>query len=186
MTSDFADTIKAQVTQTILAALLERGGYRVTRLGIEELIGEIKFLQRDRYRDLDLPMQLRLLPDLLVASLELREAILIEVKFRRCFDERAAQGLFKELEGQRQFWPQAYAVLMISEPLGKPARFHQDYIRVLPPHQTGRLIDDRLDLRERWRSMPGLQMIFRRFAESKPHRSMADFVALALKSLGRL
>src|SRR5262249_778980 len=72
------------------------------------------------------------------------------------------------------------------EPLGKPARFHQDYIRVLPPHQTGGLIDDRLDLRQRWRSMPGLQMIFRRFAESKPHRSMADFVALALKSLGRL
>jgi len=40
MTLDFTNVLKGVVTQTLLMALLERGGYRVTRLGIEELFGE--------------------------------------------------------------------------------------------------------------------------------------------------
>ena len=42
MTMQFVNIVKAQITQTLLASLLERGNYRVTRLGIEELFGEIK------------------------------------------------------------------------------------------------------------------------------------------------
>jgi hypothetical protein len=58
----------------------------------------------------------RYLPDLLVASLEVSQAFLVEVKFRRSFDERSARGMFAELQRQRQHWPESYAVLMISEP----------------------------------------------------------------------
>jgi len=36
MPIDFVNLIKGRVTQTLLMALFERGGYRVTRLGIEE------------------------------------------------------------------------------------------------------------------------------------------------------
>jgi len=47
------------VTQTLLKALLERGGYRVTRLGIEELFAEVKHLDLQQYLGLHLPLQLR-------------------------------------------------------------------------------------------------------------------------------
>jgi hypothetical protein len=44
MALEFTNVVKGLVTQTLLAALLERGGYRVTRLGIEELFGEVKHI----------------------------------------------------------------------------------------------------------------------------------------------
>jgi hypothetical protein len=183
---EFADTVKAQITQALLSTLLERGGYRVTRLGIEELFGEIKFKQLEEYQALKLPMQLRYLPDLLVASHELTEAFLVEVKFRRRFDERTAQAVFKKLERQRHFWPESYAVIMISEPSDKPARFHQDYIRVLPPGQTAMLVDQSCDPCRRWWRLPPLHRVFRKLGASQPRRSEADFVIPALKSLARL
>jgi hypothetical protein len=61
----FGNVVKAQVTQTVLAAILERWGYRVSRLGVEELFGEIKYLDDTQYHALGLPKQLRTLPDLL-------------------------------------------------------------------------------------------------------------------------
>jgi hypothetical protein len=55
---DFRDAIKAQIAQAVLAALLERCGYRITRLGIEELFREVKFKELAQYRELALPAQL--------------------------------------------------------------------------------------------------------------------------------
>ncbi len=186
MAIDFRDAVKAQITQAVLAALLERCGYRITRLGIEELFREVKFKELAQYRELALPEQLRCLPDLLVASPAENRALLVEVKYRRSFDERAAQGLFRAIARQRQHWPEAHAVLMISHPFGSGDRFHQDYIRVLPPHATARLIDSALPPKERWQSLPRLQHVFSAFSNSAGNRALADFVTLALKSLARL
>src|SRR5258707_4631421 len=150
---DFKDTVKAQITQAVLAALLERCGYRITRLGIEELFREVKFKELAEYRELALPEQLRCLPDLLVASPVENRALLVEVKYRRRFDEPAARGLFAALERQRKHSPEAYVVLMISQPFMSGDKFHQDYIRVLPPRATARLIDRSLPPKERWRRL---------------------------------
>src|ERR1700680_674357 len=49
---DFRDAVKAQITQAVLAALLERCGYRITRLGIEELFREVKFKELAQYREM--------------------------------------------------------------------------------------------------------------------------------------
>jgi hypothetical protein len=183
---EFRDTVKAQITQAVLSALLERCGYRVTRLGIEELFGEVKFKELAQYRELELPVQLRYLPDLLVASLDENKAFLVEVKFRRCFDERAARSLFAAIERQRQHWPESHAVLMIAEPFVVEGKFHQDYIRVLPPHETGRLVDKSLAPRRRWERMPRLQGVFKAFSAPGTNQALADFVTLALKSLAGL
>jgi len=186
MTIPFGDTVKAQVTQAVISSLLERGGYRVIRLGIEEVFREIKDKGIEEYRALQLPAQLRYLPDLLVASLEANQSFLVEVKFRRRFDEGAARGLFDHLERQRRYWPDSYAVLTISEPFMARARFHQDFIRVLAPHATRRLIDERLDLRQRWQSLRPLEQVFHNFTASAAHRALADFATLALKNLAEL
>jgi hypothetical protein len=186
MTIPFGDTVKAQITQAVLSALLERGGYRVIRLGIEELFVEVKGQELEQYRALRLPAQLRYLPDLLVASLDATQALLVEVKFRRRFDDGSAHGLFAQLARQRRYWPESYAVLMISEPFRADAHFHQDYIRVLPPDATCQLIDKGLDPKQRWQRMPHLQNVFRNFSASAPRQALADFVTLALKSLAKL
>jgi hypothetical protein len=183
---EFRDGVKAQITQTVLSALLERGGYRVTRLGIEELFGEVKFRERRQYQALELPKQLRYLPDLLVVSLGENLAFLVEVKFRRSFNDRSARGLFETLNRQRRYWPESYAVLMIAEPFIAKARFHQDYIRVLPPRHTCRLVDDKLEPRQRWARLPHLHSVFKAFSSSETNRALADFVTLALRSLGGL
>lgn len=186
MAIDFRDAVKAQITQAVLAALLERCGYRITRLGIEELFREVKFKELAQYREMALPEQLRCLPDLLVASPAENRALLVEVKYRRSFGESSARSLFAALDRQRKHWPEAYAVLMISQPFMCGDKFHQDYIRVLPPHATARLIDRSLSPEERWRRIPRLQHVFSAFSDSEANRALADFVTHALKSLARL
>jgi hypothetical protein len=71
------------MAERILVTLLERGGYRVTRLGIEEIFDEIKLLDQREYLDLGLPPALRALPDILVADPQVSWAALVEIKFRR-------------------------------------------------------------------------------------------------------
>ena len=68
------------MAERILTVLLERGGYRVTRLGIEELFEEVKYLDREQHLALGLPEQLRTLPDLLVTDPGVTWAKLIECK----------------------------------------------------------------------------------------------------------
>lgn len=186
MAIDFRDAVKAQIAQAVLAALLERCGYRITRLGIEELFREVKFKELAQYRELALPAQLRCLPDLLVASPAENRALLVEVKYRRRFDEPAARWLFDAISRQRKHWPEAHAVLMISQPFRSGDKFHQDYIRVLRPHATDRLIDRALPPNDRWRRLHRLQHVFSAFSDSEGNRALADFVTRALKSLASL
>ena len=186
MAIEFRDTVKAQITQAVLSTLLEHGGYRVTRLGIEELFGELKFRAPREHQELELPTQLRYLPDLLVVSLQESRSFLVEVKFRRSFNDRSARGLYEVLHRQRKYWPESWAVLMIAEPFVANARFHQDFIRVLRPEHTSRLIDERYEPRQRWERMPRLHSLFKAFSASETNRALADCVTLALKSLGGL
>jgi hypothetical protein len=183
---DFRDAVMAQITQAVLAALLERCGYRITRLGIEELCREVKYKDLAQYRQLALPERLRCLPDLLVVSPGGNRTFLVEVKYRRCFDDASARRLFKAIHRQRKHWPEAYAVLMISQPFGSHDRFHQDYIRVLPPNATDRLTDRFLPPQERWRRLPRLQYVFKALSDSRANRALADLVTHALKSLDGL
>jgi len=124
--------LRGRLAERILTVLLERGGYRVTRLGIEELFDEVKYLNREQYLTLGLPEQLRTLPDLLVTDPGVTWAKLIEVKYRRVFKKDTAAELFDTLTEQRRFWPQSYAVIILGHPFSSDDRFHQDYIRVVP------------------------------------------------------
>jgi hypothetical protein len=138
-----ANVLRGHLAERILTMLLERSGYRVTRLDIEELFGEVKCLDREQYLALGLPEHLRNLPDLLVADPGVTWAKLIEVKFRRTFERSIADKLFDKLTEQRRFWPQSYAVIIIGEPLLPGGHFHQDFIRVIPPDETELLMGPR-------------------------------------------
>jgi hypothetical protein len=133
MAINFVNLVKGQITQAVVSVLFEQWRYRVSRLGIEEVFGEVKHVDLAQYRRLNLPIQLRMLPDLLVASIDMTEAFLVEVKFRKELDEETANGLHAALTEQRRHWPQSYALLIIAEPFTKGGRFHQDYMRVVLP-----------------------------------------------------
>lgn len=133
---EFRSIVKGQLTQSLLKTLMERAGYRVTRLGVEELFGEIQYLDLPQYLALNLPLNLRSLPDLLVADPNMQKAYLVEVKFRREFNEASIGSLFKSLSKQREHWQDSYAVVMIATPFVPDGRFNQDVMRVVPPDMT--------------------------------------------------
>jgi hypothetical protein len=197
--------LRGRLAEQILTVLLERAGYRVTRLGIEVLFDEVKYLDRERYLGLGLPEQLRTLPDLLVADPGVTWAKLIEVKFRRSFTRSTAKELFATLTDQRVHWPQSYAVLLLGEPFHPDARFHQDYIRVIPPDRTDYLLgprgidippDEHGAMHLLWEQLPMLTEVFRfrDFEFSGEQRddhgwdflSGADSITAAIRELGRL
>jgi hypothetical protein len=189
MTLEFTNIIKGLVTQTLLMALFERGGYRVTRLGIEELFAEVKHIDMQQYLDLNLPLQLRYLPDLLVVELDMTNAFLVEVKFRRRFDQGAVESLYYELGKQREHWPQSYAVVMVAEALDREATYHQDYIRVLKSEETDLLVNAQLSLAQRWESLHHLQRVFKRFNNDKyinDVQKSADTLTQTLRDLAKL
>ena|SRR3989337_4222181 len=189
MTLDFTNVLKGVVTQTLLMALLERGGYRVTRLGIEELFGEVKHIDIQQYLGLNLPLPLRYLPDLLVAEIDMTHVFLVEVKFRRAFDQNAVESLHEELKKQREHWPQAYAAIMIAEPVVADGKFHQDYVRLLKPHEHDILLDNRLSLDQRWERLHHLQRVFTRFNNERyilDVQKSADSLTQTLHDLAKL
>jgi hypothetical protein len=49
----------------------EHVGHRVTRLGVGKRVSDLKRLWREEYRALNLPPQLRTLPDLLVCDADM-------------------------------------------------------------------------------------------------------------------
>jgi hypothetical protein len=204
-TFSIANLLRGHLAERILTTSLERGGYRVTRLGIEELFDEVKLLDRDHYLALDLPEHLRAIPDLLVADAGVTWAKLIEVKFRRSFSRDTADELFTTLTNQRLFWPQSYAVIIISEPFLPDSRFHQDYIRVISPGETELLKarrgvdvpeDERDAMHLVWQQLPMLTKLFRfrdfeYFGEQGKHRGRdfwgsLDFVTTAIRELRRI
>lgn len=136
MTMLFTNIVKAQLTQGLIKTLFERAGYRVTRLGVEELFVEIIHLDEEQYKSLNFPLALRYLPDLLSADHDLNRAFLLEVKFRKDFNEFSIKHLYHELKKQRQYWLDSYTVILIANPFVESGRFHQGYIRVVPPDKT--------------------------------------------------
>jgi hypothetical protein len=211
---NFANVLKGRVAESVLIALLERSGYRVTRLGVEVLFDEVKHLDLQAYQQLNLPQQLRSLPDLLVADAEVEHAYLVEVKFRKRFDAETARELCDTLKKQREHWPEAYAVIMLAEPMVTDGRFHQDYMRVLPLKTSERLVnpwytpggksptvtewmesqpDESLRTATVWGGLRQLPEIFRYFHQGKGNEERggqgqrnADFVTAALRDLRNL
>lgn len=192
--------LKGRLAERIVVTLLERGGFRVTRLGIEELFDEIKYLPKDQYLGLGLSPQLRALPDILVADPKVTWAVTLEIKFRRRFDEEVARELHSTLRDQRHYWPEAWALLLIAEPFFDGARFHQDYIRLLGPDDLGQLVDpvisastetEQKRAQRRWEGLPMLTKLFyhahgddaqsRKLAEQ--FWTGAEYVTSAIKEL---
>ena len=207
----FSSKVKGQITQSLVKVLFERAGYRVMRLGIEEMFSEIVHLDKDQYFQLGLPDQLRYLPDLLIASPEITTASLVEVKFRSVFNQETASDLYRVLSRQFNYWPSALCVLLIGESCLEDGRFHQDYIRVVDQDHLIHLnssywpgyseTDQRTEpqlceiqssyecfgYRGVWELLPALYDAFERFHYTKTDTwAYADMITMTLRDLKKL
>ena len=112
---DFSNRLKGAVTQSVIQALLEGAGYRVMPLGIEEILRELKALSRKQYMDLELPEVLRQIPDFFISEEKFDQTWLLEVKYRRRWDENVRAELKETMKKQIANWDSVYVALILGE-----------------------------------------------------------------------
>lgn len=117
----FANRLKGGVTQTLLRTLLQDGGYRIVPLGIEEVVREISVLPIEAYQALSLPAILRSMPDFFVAQEDMQRTWLVEVKYRKQWNDEVRKALGSQIESQVQTWGPLYLMVFLGSP-GKPAK----------------------------------------------------------------
>ncbi len=110
---DFRNRLKGSVTQTLVKALLEDAGYRTIPLGVEEVIREVSVLPRPDYLDLELPNVLRKMPDFFVADQDISNAWLVEVKYRKEWNDEARRNLGKQIREQVKVWKPLFLTVFL-------------------------------------------------------------------------
>lgn len=110
---DFENRLKGTVTQTLVKALLEDAGYRTIPLGVEEVIREVSVLSADEYRDLELPTVLRKMPGFFVAEPNLSNAWLVEVKYRKEWNDEARRRLGNQIREQVEAWQPLFLTVFL-------------------------------------------------------------------------
>ena len=181
----FAEMVKGQDTQSLLTAMLENAGYRVSRLGVEEQLSDVKYLDAEKYAKLELPSALRLLPDLLVAAPDLSVARLVEVKYRRRLDAFSCRALAEKLEAQFRLWPGTTVVIFLSESFWDDRGYIQDHVRGLRAADLQTLRNDLLPVSRRWEQLPMLHQALPGL-KSDNYLTQADYCTSVLMALGDL
>jgi hypothetical protein len=186
MTWNFDDLVKGHVTQTLLSTMLERVGYAVHRLGVEEILPELRGPNSAKIRK-HLPKRLRFLPDLLVTDPEGGEVFLVEVKFRVSASRKVFDSLLDEVEERRQYWPEAHTIILRAESL-REEPFHQNHIRVISPELSIAQIRTFSSpfLLDRWESLPQIQEVFHHIFGDFKNQQIADSITQVLRDLSKL
>ena len=115
----FANRLKGGITQTLLRTLLQDGGYRIVPLGIEEVIREVSVLPVDAYTKLSLPRVLRSMPDFFVAREDMQQTWLVEVKYRKEWNNQTRDKLGAQIREQVRAWGPLSLIIFLGSP-GKP------------------------------------------------------------------
>ena len=126
---EFKNRLKGNIAQSLLETLLEDVKYRIVPLGIEKVIREVKSLSLEKYQELGLPSALRKLPDFFIASPNLDKNWLVEVKFRKKWDEKTRNQIGISIVDQAKQWTPLYIAIFLSEAAG-PNDTPANYLRV--------------------------------------------------------
>lgn len=127
---NFDNRIKGAVTQTLLKSLLEDAGYAVIPMGIEESVREIKLLGKTEYQQFNFAGTQRSTPDFLVLDWDKKQNWLIEVKYRRKWDDEVRDALTEVLEKQVGRWGEIFVVFFIGEAVEVSNKRNPDFLHV--------------------------------------------------------
>lgn len=117
---EYTNRLKGAVTQTLLKCLLEDAGYKIVPLGIEAVIREVASLPIGEYQNLGLPLQLRKLPDFFVASPKVDKTWLVEVKYRKEWNETVQSALGEALQDQVMAWNPLFLMVFLGTSVKPP------------------------------------------------------------------
>jgi len=109
---DFENRLKRELSQGVFKCLLEDCGYRVIPLGIEAVIREIAYLDKEAYKSLDFSDAVRFLPDFCILDQSLRHKFIVEVKYRWDWDG----NILKEVSNQVRMFKDIILVIFIGNP----------------------------------------------------------------------
>jgi hypothetical protein len=137
---EFHHRLKGSITENLVKALLEDAGYRVVPLGIEAVVREVVALDAPEYAELKLPMPLRTLPDFLVTDKKLTTASLLEVKYRKAWNQNSIDELEPILLEQAKHWQNFLVMVFLGKKFGDldtpanrccvfPIRFEDDQLK---------------------------------------------------------
>lgn len=112
---DFTNRLKGNITQGLLETLLEDVKYRIVPLGIEEVVREVKSIDPESYLRMGLSKTLRRLPDFFVALPDLSQSWLVEVKYRKQWNERTRDALGADIREQIEQWQPVHLVIFLGE-----------------------------------------------------------------------
>ena len=110
---DFKNRLKGSLTQALVKALLEDAGYRTIPLGVEVVIREVSVLSLRDYRGLELPQVLRKMPDYFVADDEISKAWLVEVKYRKVWNDEVRRKLGEQILEQVNVWKPLFLTVLL-------------------------------------------------------------------------
>src|SRR6266542_3865028 len=110
---NYTNRLKASVTLVLLKTLLEDAGYRIVPLGIEAVLREVASLPKEDYLKLGLPIQLRKLPDFFVANHAIDKSWLVEVKYRKRWNEEVQESLEVEIKEQVKTWHPLFLMIFV-------------------------------------------------------------------------
>jgi hypothetical protein len=113
--------LKGSLAQAVVKAAFSHWQYRVIPFGIEETLREVVTLDKQRYKELRLPIILKTMPDFIVTSVDMQSVHLVEVKFRSKWSDRNRQLLFKELQHQAKNWGSMLVVFVFKDFFGQGA-----------------------------------------------------------------
>lgn len=124
--------IKGAIALEIVSAILLDAGFRILRLGVEELIPSIKTASQNAYRKLDLSRTLTSTPDLLVIAPGEEGSVVTEVKFRARWTAETRTRLFETaaLVEQVRRWGPMYLVIAVAQS-PKSRSTISDHLRVM-------------------------------------------------------
>jgi hypothetical protein len=149
---DFTSKLKGQITQSLIECLLVDAGLQVVPLGIEQVIREVKSLSKERYLAAGISPALRRLPDFFIANADMSQTWLLEVKYRRQWNEETRAALFNSLRAQVKMWQPLYLAVFLGETDHNP-NWPNSYLRMLRLvihedtvcHQRAEYVDEETD-----------------------------------------
>lgn len=159
--NSIARSLKGKTTETLANIIFERGGYRVARVGIEELFREVKVLNAEQYASLNLEPALRTIPDLIISDHNLSVAFQVEIKFRSVLDFESRRLLASIVDRQRMHWPNTHYIIFVGRsPRGLRSKYFQDYVKVITPNiDTIKMREFCVDSKF-WDGLPTVQEVF--------------------------
>jgi hypothetical protein len=117
---NYTNRLKGAVTQVLLKSLLEDAGYRIVPLGIEAVLREVASLPKEDYLKLGLPIQLRKLPDFFVSNNAIDKTWLVEVKYRKSWNDEVKKSLGAEIREQVKTWNPLFLMIFLGHSADDP------------------------------------------------------------------